>query len=137
MERIQSRNGPQLTWTNIIATLGFGTLLMASFMGAFWTVFQTQFSNSERRIERVEKDLHSIPTKDEHQEFKARIDGTIVVIQKQLDRIETTKPSVDTLRLLGDNSASQASKLEERVRSVEDYLRTIRPLAPVTPAPGH
>jgi uncharacterized protein HemX len=122
------RNGPQLTWTNVIGTLGFGTLLIASFMGAFWTVFQTQFANTERRMERLEKERSDFVGRDEHREFVKRLDGDITQIQQQLLRIETTRPTTGELKQLGDSAAEQARKLDDRVRSLEDYLRTVRPI---------
>lgn len=40
------RNGPQLTWANIIATLIFA----AAAIGGFWTLIQTQITTIHREI---------------------------------------------------------------------------------------
>ena len=126
MTRLNGGATPQLTWSNIIATLGFGLVLA----GASWTIFQTQFANVEKQLEAdratVSRNLNATNNElirlgnelktelaDVHQEFRHD-----VVRQEEfrlfLDRYAELLKRVDTLneRILEMASKSAHNPVE-------------------------
>jgi hypothetical protein len=127
---------PQLSWYNIMVTLG--VVLTAAAGG--WTLFQTQLAGIERqftaadkilidRIEAVQKMVERVRDtsihRDEHIENMKRMDGDIAGIQNQLKVIETTRPTTGELQAVATGTARDLAEIKDRLRSLEDNLRRV------------
>ena len=143
-------NGPgQLTWANIIITVGFVLTLVATMGIAGWTLFQTQFaaqdrliqeirSSSERMIGNLRRDMQKDDT-DIKSEILILRKGTIErsefdqltlatrdrldKLDKQLQLLESTRPTTGELQSTSRALDSQVNRVEERLRSLEAYVR--------------
>lgn len=133
---------PGVSWTAVSVVLG---LVMSMTLGgatAFWAVFQTQFSAADHarlelksELDRVRDALDRLsPVKrEEHAEFAKRLDNEFHGIAERLKILETTRPTTGELDKASKSSDNQISEVKERVRSLEDYIRTPRPLGQAAP----
>lgn len=151
---------PQLTWANIIITIG--AFAAISSLGA--SVIQYQFAGVNEKIVKSDRDAidrdrdakHDREIKDkelvdkfdkidaellrraelflttkEFNEFKGRIIDRMNVSEKRLDTIEQTRPTAETLSAVAKSAETRLDRLEDRVRALE-----AAPRAPAL-APGH
>lgn len=89
-------------------------------LSGVWKVFQTQHDAVIRRLETLERD---IVRRNEHEEMVRRLDGGFRILREQIKTIEETRPTTGVLEAVGNSAAAQITKLEDRVRSLEDNLR--------------
>jgi hypothetical protein len=147
---------PQITWTNIIITVGaFATLLS---FGA--SVVQYQLAGLDTKITRTDRDAldrdaaakHDDEIRDrriisrfegvdqellrraelflstkEFKEFKDHIYSDNVTLNKRLDSLEQTRPTAGELKAVADGMRDTLSRLEERIRSLENAPRSPKP----------
>ena len=137
-------SGPILSWTTVISTAAF----LLAIVGGGWTVFQTQFGSLSGQISRNEQQIiagNSLMqaqldrrfgemdtelrvmkreriTKSEFDQFSSNIINQIETIRKQLSVLEQTRPTTGELQASSKGSLDTSSKLEDRVRALEQYL---------------
>jgi len=66
-------------------------------------------------------------SKSEFELYRANIRSQLETITLLLSRIETTRPTTGELQAVTAGNKEIAVQLETRVRSLEDYIRAIRP----------
>jgi hypothetical protein len=137
-------NGPSVSWSSVVSTGAFLTLLV----GGGWTIFQTQFSSMsaqivenriavekatmlvqsqmDRRFGELEKDSDYLRTNrvatNEFNQFQGNVAGQIETLRRQLAVIEQTRPTTGELQAANKNSQETANRLDDRVRYLEQYL---------------
>jgi hypothetical protein len=137
-------NGPQLTWINVITTIA----VILTMAGGGWLLMQNALvSENQQRRDSTAALLEQIRINDtaiarlrdstiqtaEFLEFKKHVYDDIQLMRDQIKVMEATRPTTGELQTANNNSLSQISDLNERVRSLEDYLRTPRQLGPAAP----
>ncbi len=71
---------------------------------------------------------------DEFKQFEVRVSSELDVIRKQLAVLEQTRPTTGELQAASRNSQDTATKLEDRVRALEQYLLgQSKAFAPIQP----
>ncbi len=133
---------PQITWVNIIATLG----LIATLGGGAWLLFQNQFSNIQSEMRSADNALlqdikdnqtelnrlrENTLSRNEHVEYVKRVDSELKEIKDRLALIESTRPTTGELQSIGSGTRDSINEIKDRVRSLEDNLR--RPQQPFFP----
>ena len=136
-----SNDVPQLTWPNIV-----GGLLVAGLLcGAAWTLFQSQFSfvngiivqnkidatkkddDLKREIERINAELLArrieFPTMEVFRQLEKLEDERYGDMRIRLNALEQTRPTTGELSAVAKSNEQLAAKLDERVRSLENFVR--------------
>jgi hypothetical protein len=133
-----------VSWTTVISAGAF----MAVLIGGGWTVFQTQFSSQaaqinenkqlieqsvrllqaqiDRRVGELERRDDALTakalTQAEFKQFEANVLAQIEGLRRQIAILEQTRPTTGELQAANRSSQDTAARLEERVRSLEQYL---------------
>src|SRR3990167_7481625 len=130
-------NVPRINWSAVIS---FGMLLLV-IVGAFYNLafipVRERFDAIEKRHSdindtfiRIQSSLDArrleFPTQLEFKQFEGRVLDRIELIQKQLLLLEQTRPTTGELSAFGKSNEINVTKLEERIRSLEIYIRQSR-----------
>jgi hypothetical protein len=139
---VSSPNGPpQLTWPNIAA----GLLVATALAGAAWTLFQSQFAYVEKsvfqnrndsiksddaikhEIERINAELlarrSEFPTMELFKQLERLEDERYSDTKSRLNQLEQSRPTTGELAAVAKSNETLAAKLDERVRSLENFVR--------------
>ena len=133
-----SSGPPQLTWANIIGSIGAAALVA----GAGWTLFQTQFNYADRntslvresqekrndeinrRFDKIESELLTrrelFIDKSTFDQYERRIDGATKVLIDRLNVLEQTRPTTGELQALSKNSNDQVTRILDRLDRIEN-----------------
>lgn len=145
-------NGASISWQNIIATLAFAVTIAFAGWSLFQTQFsamsttinenklasERMISSNKREIERTESELKGelqfirtlllerrkefVGQPEFGQQSKATGDR-FERIDRQLQILESTRPTTGELQATGRSLDGLINKLEDRVRAMEDYIR--------------
>ncbi len=136
-------DAPQLTWTNIVATV----MIILTAAGGSYALVQQQFGAMERQfanatrdnanaIDEIKKSIERLRNgsieRPEHTELVKRMDESHRIVIDQLRVLETTRPTTGELQQVQTTTTKSIEEIKERVRSIEDYMRRPQPLAPIT-----
>jgi hypothetical protein len=132
---------PQLTWPNIVG----GLMVAVALAGAGWTLFQSQFSyvdknitqnkndsaknddTLKREIERINAELLSrrseFPTMEVFKQLEKLEDERYSDMRIRLNNLEQSRPTTGELSAVAKSNEQLAAKLDERVRSLENFVR--------------
>jgi len=121
-------------WLIVIAIVGIFATLFGAIFTAFWKVMQTQFaSQSETRqikekcfeddITHLRQSVHDLLNEqigrrvfDEYKEGNTKL---IDVVRKQLEALETTRPTTGELSATSQNLSHALDKAEARLTTLE------------------
>ena len=103
-----------MDWQLLAAAVG----IIAVLIGGLWKIFDGRITALER----------SIITRDVHDEAFKRVDQYMQSSDSRFDRIEDTRPTVETLNSVAAGAKDTVKQLEERVRSLENAPRAPRGL---------
>jgi len=130
--KIDQRSQPQ--WQTYIA----GAMLLGAMFFAFINPLKDKDNDLDRAILKVEASLGVFEkrtgddlaarnllfvSQTEHKEYRTRIDEKLSDLSKEIGAIESTRPTTGELKGLAAASESLANKLDERVRSLETFVR--------------
>lgn len=123
-------NGPQITWVNIVITIG----LFTTMAGGAWALFQSQFNNLEQQLRSADSTTNAL-VKDlrgdldrlrdnsvlraEHIEFVKRLDEHLAMLQHRLDIIEQTRPTTGELENRASALRTEIAEIKDRIKFLE------------------
>ena len=127
----EEHSNNRINWSSLYS----GGALLLVIVGAFWALafgpIQDKFSDFGRRVNSLEdnsikfRDIldarrHEFVTQEEFKQFE----NLLNLITKRLDNLESTRPTTGELQATARGAETLGSKLEDRIRSLENYNRS-------------
>lgn len=145
-----------ISWPSLVSTLGLALALVGGFWGITQTQFSSMYgliqenkASQERILQAVRADSLRNDTElkaelqflrqqfisrrpefvgqPEFHQFQKAITDRLERIDKQLQSIESTRPTTGELQNTARALDSQVNRVEERVRVIEQYIRGVPP----------
>jgi hypothetical protein len=146
----RNNNGATPIWPTITTT----AVLVSLLVGAQWAISQTQLASISKEIENTRKDAqeralalnHEQERREtelksqidrlrlettglpEFKQFESRVLDKTGTFEKQLNILESTRPTTGELSGMGKATDMQLARQEERIRWLEQYLLQKAPL---------
>jgi len=150
--KVNNNGAVSISWQSIVATLALGLTLAAAGWTLFQTQFTAQDrimsdnkASHERMLTNLRRDTESydsalraellflrnalitqrneVVTQPEFKQFFQSIQDRLDRVDKQLQLLESTRPTTGELQSTAKSLDSQVNRVEERLRLMEDFVR--------------